>query len=193
MEHYQELLERFKIPMALSLLGVVLILGGLYLSPKPQKQYPQESLVQLVQNQLIVDISGAVVSPGVYKLAEGSRIEDLLVLAGGFQDNANKEYISKHLNKAQKLSDGIKIYIPFQADQQINSNSSTQILGISATEKININTASQSQLEALSGIGQVTANKIITGRPYQTVEELISKKIIGNSLFTKIKEEITVY
>ena len=61
------------------------------------------------------------------------------------------------------------------------------------TDLININNASESELDSLPGIGKVTAQKIISGRPYQTIKELKTRKIVGNSTFEKIKNLISVF
>ena len=113
MEHtsWREKLDQFKIPIALSFLGLVLISGGVFasgLSKARPKEFPRESLVE-GQKMMSVDVSGAVNKPGVYQLKNGSRIEDAVKEAGGFANTANTEFISKYLNMAQKLSDGSKV------------------------------------------------------------------------------------
>lgn len=190
--NFWENLQNFKLPIALSLLGLVLILGGIFtssLNKSKQKDFPKESMVEV--KTISVDVSGAVQKPGVYKLKEGSRIEEAIGAAGGFSKNANQEYISKYLNLAQKLVDGSKIYVPFEGETSISQGS--QVAGANVSTKININTANQSELESLSGVGPVTASKIISNRPYQKIEELLEKKIVGKSVFEKIKESIAVY
>jgi competence protein ComEA len=139
--------------------------------------------------KILVDVSGAVVVPGMYELDEGARVQDALVLAGGFDEAADKEYISQYLNLAQKLSDGAKLYIP-----RTNQNSKGEVAGIaSISSLININTASESELDTLPAIGMVTAGKIIDGRPYQDIGDLVSKKIVGQKTYDKIKDLISVY
>lgn len=156
-----------------------------------------------ISSIIVVDISGAVNSPGVYEIPEGSRVKDLIDKAGGFVDDADMDYIDKNLNQAQTLSDGEKIYIPQKtgassnsggSGQTLNPNSSSQgqVAGSEILGKININTASQSQLETLSGIGPVYARKIIEGRPYKTIEEIQKVSGIGPKTFEKIKDKITV-
>ena len=186
--NYLEILEKFKIPIALSLVGLVLIIGGSILSLKKptQKSFPKESLIQ-EQKSILVDVSGAVSNPGVYSLPEGSRVEDAIKAAGEILQEANQEYISKSLNLAQKISDGSKIYIPFEGEQGgvvagVSGNSQTQI---------NINTSSQGELESLPGIGPVTASKIINGRPYSAIEELLNKKVVSKAVFEKISGQIS--
>ncbi len=188
-------IEKFKLPIALSILGLVLIMGGIFasgLSKQKPKEYPKESLVDS-QKMISVDVSGAVKNPGVYQLKDGSRIEDSIKASGGFADNANQEYISKYLNMAQKLSDGSKVYIPQEGDPTSPGGFAGQGQGAGAQSKININTAVQSEIEALPGIGPVTASKIISGRPYQQMEDLLNKKVVSKSVFEKIKDQLVLY
>ena len=191
-ENLRQILDDFKIPISLGLIGVILILLGLLFSTlnKPsQSSFPKESLVEA--KKISVDVSGAVTSPGVYKFDEGSRIETAITAAGGFKENVNKEYISKYLNMAQKLSDGSKIYIPVEGESQAVTQA--MVAGVSVDAKVNINSAAQAELEALPGIGPVTASKIISDRPYQKVEDLLNKKIVSKATFKKIKDSIVVY
>lgn len=196
-----EKLNQFKLPIGLSLVGIVLILGGIFssgLNKSRSRDFPKESLIDS-QKMISVDVSGAVAAPGVYKLKDGSRIEDVVMAAGGFTELVNKEYVSKYLNMAQKLSDGSKVYVPFAGEQVSGSQGSgtvagtTALSGTSASVKVNINTASQVELEALPDIGATRASKIISERPYKEVEDLLNKKIIGKSVFEKIKDSIVVY
>jgi len=196
-ENYLNLLERYKLPLALSLVGVVLILGGMFASAKSTpKPFPKESIVAGASSsgQLAVDVSGAVENPGVYKLAMDSRVEDAINAAGGFADQANILFISKYLNLARKLNDGMKIYVPFVGEKDTDLAVSQNIAGVSAgqVQIVNINLASQSDLEALPGIGPTTAGKIISNRPYQSVDDLFNKKIVGKAVFTKIKDQLTI-
>lgn len=190
---FREYLDKFKIPIALGLVGLVLIIGGIFtsgLSKQNQRDFPKMSIVDS-QKLISVDVSGAVLNPGVYELKDGSRIEDAIKASGGFIEQANKEYISKYLNMAQKLSDGSKIYVPFEGETGPATTSGGAVAGIQT--KVNMNTATQAELEALPGIGPVTASKIISDRPYRQVEELLNKKIVSKSVFEKIKESIVVY
>ena len=192
---WREKLEQFKIPIALSLFGLVLIIGGAFasgLNKQQPKTYPKESLVQS-QKLISVDVSGAVQKPGVYKLTDGSRIEQAIQASGGFSQEANQEYISKYLNMAQKLSDGSKVYVPFEGEQASGSQGSGTVAGTQTSSQININTATQAELETLPGIASIRASNIISGRPYQVVEDLLNKKIVTKAVFEKIKEQLVVY
>lgn len=198
---WRKKIDRFKIPLGLSLVGLVLIVGGVFASglskqkpkdlPVGRQDFPKESLVES-QKFISVDVSGAVVKPGVYNLKMGSRIEDAISAAGGFAETANGEYVSKYLNMAQRVSDGSKVYVPMAGDNGVPVSGGT-VAGASVDAKVNINTASQAELEALPGIGPVTASKIISDRSYQAVEDLLSKKVIGKSVFEKIKDQLVVY
>lgn len=194
-EQILEKLERFKLPIALLFVGLVLMIGGVFasgLNKQSSKDFPKESLVQS-QKMISVDVSGGVSSPGVYQLKDGSKVVDAIKEAGGFSEDANQEYISKYLNMAQKLSDGTKIYVPFAGESTANLKIGGQISGVSQSSRININTASQTELEALPGIGPVTASKIISNRPYQDAGELLSKKVVGKSVYDKIKDLLVLY
>jgi len=138
-------------------------------------------------SQIKVDVAAGVINPGVYSLNPDARIQDGLVAAGGLSENADREWVSKNLNLAQRLADGTKIYIP-----KIGENVKG-IAGSIASDQININTGSIEALDSLPGVGPVTAQKIIDGRPYSTIDELISKKVVGEKVFGEIKEKITVY
>lgn len=189
-------LEKFKLPIALTLVGMVLIIGGMVISGKSSvapKEFPKESLTS--SDKLIsVDVSGAVEKEGVYKLNQGARIEEAIAAAGGFSADANSEYISKYLNMAQKLIDGSKIYIPLAGETVSAVQSAPASGGVAGINNaVNINTATQSELESLDGIGTVRASDIISGRPYQKIEELVDRKIIGKGIFENIKDSIVVY
>jgi competence protein ComEA len=150
---------------------------------------------------ITAEISGEVVKPGVYKLPDGSRIDDLLVAAGGFSGDADRVWADKYLNRAAKIIDGQKVFIPKVGQQTSSSTAKTSGGGQSVSPsfssdsngQININTASLSQLDSLPGIGQVYGQSIIEHRPYSTTEELVSKGAIKQSLFNKIKDLITIY
>jgi len=137
-----------------------------------------------------VDIEGAVVKPGVYKLPAGSIIQDALVLSQGLSEEADRDFVSKNINLAAKILDGAKIYIPKIGESAATSQASGSD---SVSGLININTASADALDTLPGIGPVTADKIINNRPYATINELLDKKVVSSKVFTQIKDKITAY
>jgi competence protein ComEA len=150
---------------------------------------------------LVVEIVGSVEKPGVYKLPFGSRVDDLLIIAGGLSITADREWVTKNINRASKLLDGQKIYVFSQSEvtsakktgSSLDDKVLSETIGTSGSGLININTADQKTLESLVGIGPVYAQKMIEGRSYSNIEELVSKKIIPQKTFDKIKNEISVY
>ncbi len=147
-----------------------------------------------VQSTIAIDIEGAVEHPGVYQVPMGSRVADALVAAGGLSSIADRERVAKTINQASKLSDGMKLYVPKTGEQTAGTSQTSSdavVLGASA-KLININTATLDQLDTLPGIGPVTAQKIVGGRPYGSTDELAKRSIVSQSVFNKIKEKISV-
>ncbi|MCL4354610.1 helix-hairpin-helix domain-containing protein [Patescibacteria group bacterium] len=140
--------------------------------------------------EISVDVEGAVFKPGVYQISSSGRIKDGLIAAGGLNELADREWVAKNLNLAAKLTDGAKIYIPKEGEQVSNQNTST----VSSVDGlININIADSTSLDTLPGVGKVTAEKIINGRPYALTTDLVAKKILGAAAFEKIKDKISAY
>jgi competence protein ComEA len=195
-----EFIEKYKTPITMLLVSLIFFGLGVFLKKtngigsdtvKKETSMKIESPSKTPEStgsQLIVEVAGAVVSPGVYTLDPGSRVADALNKANGVSPNANTIYMQKSINLAAKVTDGQKIYIPTKEETQAVS----QVIGVEISEegKININTASQSKLEELPKIGPKTAQKIIEQRPYSTLEELITKKVVSQSVLDAIKEEI---
>lgn len=181
-----------KLVVVLSLVGLIFLSAGLieYFGSKRQN-------IELIEgsdtsskshaSEIAVDVSGEVLHPDVYHLPADSRIQDALIAAGGLSALADREYISKYINLAQKITDGAKIYIPSLNDESPSYDRSSK------NSLININTASSSVLEGLSGIGPVTAEKIIDGRPYFSLEDLVTKKALSKKVFEKIQAELSLY
>lgn len=151
------------------------------------------SVSGITAGSITIDIEGAVVHPGVYSMPMGSRVEDSITKAGGLTDTADRARIEKTINRAAKLSDGAKLYFPSEGElPNVPKQGEALDTLSSGAGPTNINAASQHELEALPGIGPVTAKKIIDNRPYQTLEELVSKKAMGQSLFEKLKSQISL-
>lgn len=138
-------------------------------------------------SEITVDIEGAVKRPGVYVLPNDSRVEDGIAKAGGLATYADLSAIARDINRAAVLSDGAKLYIPVKGEEQRAESAAGGTGG-----PVHVNTASQRELEALPGVGTVTAGNIISGRPYLRLEELVEKKAISQSLFVKIKDQLTL-
>ena len=167
------------------LVGGGLIGSGVFWSKVDMTQPDVQVLSATVSAELVVDISGEVARPGVYKLPVNSRVEDALRASGGVTEGADINYIEKYLNRAAKIGDGQKLYIPARNAQLSALNAQN--------DRININSASSGELEGLPGIGPVTAGKIIAGRPYQNISELIEKRIVGQKLYDQIKDLVSIW
>lgn len=198
-----EFIAHYRIPLALGFVGFVLLIGGLLSSGIVAKtffkstKYPPAKSGQVhpssLQNPLTiaVDVSGAVESPGVYTLPAESRIEDAIKAAGGVSEEADEVYLTKNINLAQRLSDGTKVYLPYEGD--VAGAQSGIVDKVSQSGIINVNSATLDDLDKLSGVGPVTAQKIIDGRPYGGIEELLTKKAVSRSVYEKIKSSVSVY
>src|SRR3989344_2884487 len=148
---------------------------------------------------VVVDVSGAVERPGVYSLSAQARVGEALEAAGGLKEEADSTWISKNLNLAQGVKDGMKVYVPFSGglgdegpyvtDGTDGTRSGTETNG----RMVNINEASKEELDSLWGIGEARAKAIIESRPYQNIEEIVSKAAVPQNVFDEIKEEISVF
>jgi len=191
-EQLPSFLKRNIIFLALFFTGILFIIVGIFQQTSPNEEISLEKAVdseEATAQSIYVDVGGAVMAPGLYKLDDGSRIQDVLVMAGGFSSDADREYIAQYLNLAQRLTDGAKLFIPKE-----NMNSQKSVAGINTSvATIDINSASSSELDALPAIGMVTAEKIISNRPYTDIGELVSKKVMGQKTFDKVKDMISVY
>ena len=143
---------------------------------------------------LAVDVEGAVVHAGIFSIPAGGRVEDALVAAGGLRVDADAELVAQTINRAMKVADGMKIYIP--SKDETSHNLGTVVATPGATSQngayISVNMASESDLDALPGVGPVTAQKIIDNRPYASLDDLVAKKAMGPSLFAKLKNRLSL-
>lgn len=150
---------------------------------------------QNAPSEIVAEISGQIEKPGVYKLQNNSRVEDLIVTAGGFSAGADRDWIAKNLNRAARVSDGQKVYIPKtgESEKGLAPTKFDGGGGVVQGSLININTADLKTLDTLPGIGPVYGQNIIEHRPYSNVEDLLSKEVLKQSVYEKIKNNITVY
>lgn len=154
-----------------------------------------------------VDIDGAVKHPMLASLPTGSRVEDAIQAAGGLRKNADLSQI----NRARILADGEKVYIPAEGEESIDGSflSSGSLSGGSGTGgspspsmagisggRININTADTILLQQLTGVGPVTAQKIVDYRDqngkFSSIEDLKNVSGIGEKTFEKLRDDITI-
>ena len=145
---------------------------------------------QMVAPALVIDVTGEVVSPGVYELPAGSRVIDAIKAAGG----AKAKAALSDLNLARVIKDGEQIYV----DPIYTAGARARVGSKAATPRgpININRATASDLDSLDGIGPVIAKRIISYRttngPFVAVEDLLKVSGIGDAKFAQFKEKIRV-
>jgi competence protein ComEA len=165
----------------------------------------------LPAGEIFVDVQGAVENPGVVRLTEGARVFQAIEAAGGVVSMGDTSL----LNLALRLNDGDKLYVPF-AGESVTLADGTQVIAGSAASaaaggaalisgsgdlgtqsgKININTATSEELQTLSGIGIVTAGKIVDYRSqngrFVRPEDIKNVSGIGERTYESIKDDICV-
>ena len=128
-------------------------------------------------------------APGVFEVEKGTRVFSLIALAGGLSNDAD----ISGLNQAAVASDGEKIYVPREGEEETVSEAS---LGDAGGTKVNINTADSKALMTLPGIGEAKAKLIIDFRqkngPFRSIEDITKISGIKSGLYEKIKDQITV-
>lgn len=172
---------------------------------------------EVIVSKIKVDVKGAVKKEGVYELEDGARISDLIKVAGGLKNNAS----TKYLNLSKKLTDEmvVKIYTDKQIKNmnitytvQEECKSSTEDISdcagasviikgddgssSSTTNKVSLNKATKDELMTLSGVGESKALAIIKYREdnngFSSIEDIMNVSGIGESLYNKIKDFITL-
>ncbi|KJQ76824.1 helix-hairpin-helix domain-containing protein [Streptococcus oralis] len=214
MEAIIEKIKEYKIIVICAVLGLAL---GAFFLLKPTTQTPvtetnlqvevaavskdsssekevkkEEKEESLEQDQITVDVKGAVKSPGIYDLPVGSRVHDAVQKAGGLTEEAD----SKSLNLAQKVSDEALVYVPTKgeeaASQQVASGTTPST---SKEKKINLNKASLEELKQVKGLGGKRAQDIIDHREangkFKSVDELKKVSGIGAKTIEKLKDYVT--
>lgn len=143
---------------------------------------------------ICIHVCGEVMKPGVYDIEEGSRVWDVIKIAGGITENAAPDYV----NLAQVLSDGEKLVIPSvnEVDGLPEPETAKSQISGTANSLVNINTASLEELMTLSGIGESKAKSIISYRdtkgPFEKTEDIMNISGIKEAAFEKIKNDIEV-
>lgn len=207
-----ELNNKQKIIIAI-ILTIILLVIGYYIWDITQdnseiiEDYDEQNIEEIEDNikisqstEIIIHIAGAVENEGIQKLPENSRVADAIEAAGGLTSDANANCI----NLAQKIADGQKIYIPFNNEEEtsvekmseVNIQEPVQIIDDTSEKLVNINTATQTELETLSGIGTSTATKIINYRKengkFKSIEDIKNVSGIGENKYENIKNNITI-
>ena len=179
-------------------LGVKYFMGGSKELNKNNDEsiYVEEenTKVAIEKEEFVVDIKGQVKKPNIYYLKEGSIVEDLINAAGGLTEEADLTTI----NRAEKLENHESLYIPSKNQENEVEKSFNAVGNTSSTEGayIDINKASEAELDSLPGIGLAKAKSIITYREekgkFKTIEDIKNVSGIGEGVFEKFKDRIKV-
>ncbi len=160
-------------------------------SNKTTAQQSAESETVSGEPLIVVHVGGAVVSPGVYELPEGSRVQEAIEAAQGLTEEALPDV----LNLARILSDGEQILVPNELDISEGVDLETTP-GYRGDGKININNATLEQLDTLPGVGPATAEKIIayreTNGPFLTTEDITQVSGIGDKTYEELADLICI-
>ncbi|MCL4078982.1 ComEA family DNA-binding protein [Coriobacteriia bacterium Es71-Z0120] len=186
-----------RIALVAVLVGIVLAAGGwlrgvpadeMSVSP-PEVEIADASAATTTPAGVVVHVVGAVRRPGVYTLPPGSRVGDAVEAAGGVLGNAATDAV----NLARILNDGEQVRIPTRDEASSTAGAPSTVAG--APQKVNINSASATELDALPGIGPATAQKIVDDRtkngPFSAPEDLMRVPGIGPKKFDALKDLIT--
>lgn len=171
------------------LAGLILLVG----------QQPRGHAVQLLPTftvqPVVVEVAGAVRSPGIYRLDPGSRLAQAVEAAGGFLAEADTGLV----NQAARINDGDKIIIPGPGVPETTIYLPIEITrptGVVGAKIINVNTASEQELETLPGIGPTRAKQICRYRQehglFDKIEDLLDVPGIGPVTFEQIKSLIEI-
>jgi competence protein ComEA len=178
--------------LALALAGLVL-LAGLSARQLTQHQAPPALVFRdgagvTPGAPILIHVAGAVAAPGVYTLQGGDRVEDAVSAAGGALPDADLDAI----NLARRLRDGEQILVPAASD----SGGEVAVATLAPGEKLDLNVATAAQLDALPGIGEAYAQRVLDSRlvdgPFESVDDLRSRNVLPASIFTKVSDLLTV-
>lgn len=208
-----EILNKKQKIIVVVLIIIMCIVIGYYIISKTEKydysdiekisniiEEDQEVDDNIIENKIVIHITGEVEEEGVIELEKGARISDAIEEAGGTTEEADLS----NVNLAYSLSDGQKVKIPNinEKDKEIivvEEKAGDNIIiegNKSKEEKININKAAQTEIETLPGIGPSTALKIINYRnehgKFKNIGDIKNVSGIGDSKFENIKEYICV-
>lgn len=162
-------------------------------STAEKEEKKEEKEEPLEQDQITVDVKGAVKSPGIYNLPVGSRVYDAVQKAGGLTEQAD----SKSLNLAQKVSDEALVFVPSKGEEGASQQTASGTPpSTSKDKKVNLNKASLEELKQVKGLGGKRAQDIIDHREangkFKSVDELKKVSGIGAKTIEKLKDYVTV-
>ncbi|MFD1362994.1 helix-hairpin-helix domain-containing protein [Lentibacillus salinarum] len=152
-----------------------------------QKEEAPDSEEDPLPDKVMVDVKGEIADPGVYEMETGSRVNDVIQLAGGFTQDADQSTV----NLAQKVRDEMVVMVPKSGEA-----SSASAVEDSGDAKVRINDATQDEIEELNGIGPSKAAAIIQYRDengyFETPDDLLNVSGIGEKTLASFADSIQV-
>jgi competence protein ComEA len=144
---------------------------------------------------VVVDVRGAVETPGVYELPPGARTQDAIAAAGGLSEVADLSTV----NLARRLRDGEVVTffeLPVPGNTPVTSDNVSPAGSEASVPRINLNTATAEELDVLPGVGEVTAARIISYReqygPFRSVDDLIHVEGISERTIDTFRDQVTI-
>ena len=175
--------------LAIALAGALLLSG---LTARHALRSPDEPVLFVHESVIApgapiqVHVAGAVNAPGVYQLVAGDRVDDAVTAAGGAIDGADLDA----LNLARKLRDGEQVLV------EGPEAPAETLVSLDPSRPIDLNVATQEQLDALPGIGEAYSRRIIDSRavdgPFETVDDVLERGLVPSRTFEGIRAMITV-
>ena len=209
MENIYEWVKKSKFWLLVNFIFILILFAGVWIF-RQDKSAPVEAQASIFLNteenaskeedilkedQIFVDIKGQVANPGMYEANSNMRINDAIEMAGGFLEDAQ----TNHVNLAQRLQDQMVIFVPRMGEeskQEGNIQAGISVEDTGNEEKVNINTADESQLQTLNGIGQKRAQEIIRYRQangsFKSLEDLKNVPGFGAASVEKLREFVRV-
>ena len=151
---------------------------------------PGSTVAGTTPQMLVVDVEGAVLHPGIIQLRAGSRVADAVAAAGGYGPDADLKAAAAQVNLAALVRDGQQIVVPVIGAPPASGSGGAGTGGL-----VDLNRASPQALDTLPGIGPVTAQKIVAARtekPFGSVDELVTRKVLTKAQLDKIRDLVTV-
>ncbi len=166
------------------------------IEPTPSLYAEPSSLAEagnFATTHIFVHVTGAVAKPGVYAAEVGSRVFDIVAMAGGFTKKADQASV----NLARLVSDGEQLLVFERASEAKSaSTSSNTSVGSMAGTLVSLNRATLSELEELPGVGPTLAQRIIDWRSanggFKSLEDLLEVGGIGDKLFAGIQGKVAL-
>jgi competence protein ComEA len=185
---------------------IVALASGTPRGPAPSVALPSErsaSASHEPADEIVVEVTGAVRKPGLIRLPASSRVADAVAAAGGFGPAVDTTAASA-LHLAKPVADGDQVHVPVRGEHPSTppaagsgpgTPGSPDVPG-AATGPIDLNAATEAELDSLPGVGPATVAKIVAGRterPFASVDELRDRKIVGPATLAKIRDLVVVH